>query len=241
MLAIVTVLCDHNHAIRETSICQLKRESLMNLKPDQLSALSLGYSNMPHKSDEVTLAWESDMCYLNTETSLTLKLASRNYPHTPEQISKELRVDEEGSLWWLKSGRGRLLNKPAGVLSTQGYIQVNLNNHTYLAHILCFCLYYDRWPILILDHINGVKTDNRKNNLREVTRSENGLNTFKLRPTNTSGQHNVKWFKPRKLWVVQKSVNGHVITKYFKHFEDAVKYRNNLFKILNIPVPRHNA
>ena len=42
-------------------------------------------------------------------------------------------------------------------------------------HQIVWILYYGKWPTLI-DHINGDKTDNRLENLREVSYSENNKN-----------------------------------------------------------------
>lgn len=51
----------------------------------------------------------------------------------------------------------------------------------------------------IVDHINHQKTDNRKHNLRDVTKSENGMNHVKP-SNNTSGYVGVYWNKSKELW-----------------------------------------
>ena len=43
----------------------------------------------------------------------------------------------------------------------------------------------------MLDHVTGIKSDNRFANLREATRSQNCCNHHRLRPTNTSGYRGV--------------------------------------------------
>ena len=53
-----------------------------------------------------------------------------------------------------------------------------------------------------IDHINGNGLDNRRENLRICTRSEN-LRNSKLRNNNTSGYKGVSWSKMRKKWIVQ--------------------------------------
>lgn len=47
------------------------------------------------------------------------------------------------------------------------------------AHRLIWFLHYGKFPASILDHINRDKTDNRIENLREVSHSENHRNCFK--------------------------------------------------------------
>lgn len=57
------------------------------------------------------------------------------------------------------------------------------------------------------DHINGNKLDNRKCNLRTVTRSQNEWN--KLAPrNNTSGMKGVNFNKSNRKWVARISISG---------------------------------
>lgn len=78
---------------------------------------------------------------------------------------------------------------------------------------------------MTVDHINGVRHDNRKSNLRIVTLEQNNLNhrTFS---TNTSGCTGVVWVKNRSRWFARieykKKVYG---LGFYRNFEDAVKAR----------------
>ena len=73
-------------------------------------------------------------------------------------------------------GRDRAVK---GVVHVCGYRRINIRvgkNYTrILMHRAAWALYYGRWPSEI-DHINGDKTDNRLENLREVSASENDAN-----------------------------------------------------------------
>ena len=186
---------------------------------------------MPPKSDEVTLAWASAMPSCSTEKSLIKSYAPRSYPHTPEQIAEEIRVDGEGRLWWKKQidGKGpqRKLNKPVGRLSIRGYRQVWFKGPHYTGHSIAFCLYYGRWPVANkeIDHINGIKTDNSKENLREVYNSVNARNKHKLISSNTSGYNGVSWNSRYKHWRATIQVNGKQIHKHFASLAEAIACR----------------
>jgi len=162
-------------------------------------------SNTPSALDAVTLAWASGTPSSNTETNSTLKYAPRNYPHTPEQIAKELKIDEEGKLYWArKGGNGRRMYSSIGTNDSNGYLQINLDLHSYKVHILAFCLYYGRWPATdkVIDHINGDKQDNRKINLREISRTSNGQNRKGANSNNKYGVRGVTWRKASRKWEV---------------------------------------
>ncbi len=79
---------------------------------------------------------------------------------------------------------GKLINKKwnreyPGVIYNNGYVRVIVFFHgkrfKLWKHRLVFFLVYGRFPEEI-DHINGIKTDNRIENLREVNGSENCRN-----------------------------------------------------------------
>lgn len=56
------------------------------------------------------------------------------------------------------------------------------------------------------DHINRDKLDNRRANLRQVTRSVNMRNC--LQSNNTSGYRGVSWHKQRSKWTARAKING---------------------------------
>lgn len=79
---------------------------------------------------------------------------------------------------------------------------------------------------LIPDHIHGNKTrhDNRKSNLRIVTRNQNNMNKTK-QSNNTSGTTGVYWNDNWNKWVAQIVVNKQNYQSGFDSFDDAVKQR----------------
>lgn len=56
------------------------------------------------------------------------------------------------------------------------------------------------------DHINRDKLDNRRSNLRSVTRSQNMSNC--VQKNNTSGYRGVSWHKQRRKWAARAKIDG---------------------------------
>lgn len=67
----------------------------------------------------------------------------------------------------------------AGSLHSSGYRNLQLNLKTYREHKLVWLYVYGTYPTDNLDHINGIRNDNRITNLRLATRSQNSCNRGK--------------------------------------------------------------
>lgn len=83
----------------------------------------------------------------------------------------------------------------------------------------------------IIDHINLNKADNRKENLRIVTNSQNRMNT-RIPICNTSGTKGVCYVKSRDKWCAYISVNKKRITLgRYNNIEDAIAAREAAEKL----------
>ena len=85
-------------------------------------------------------------------------------------LRKTLSYDSSTGLFTrLRHGAGKV----AGTVDSHGYIQISIGGKTYRAHRLVWLYVHGVFPQNDLDHINGVRHDNRLSNLRDVTRSVN--------------------------------------------------------------------
>lgn len=141
---------------------------------------------------------------------------------------------ETGGFTWLKRPletfpaprHGRMWNarfagKPA--LNTKhhaGYLYGELSGQPYLAHRLAWYFVHNEVPDEV-DHINGVRDDNRICNLRTVNRKVNCRNAAMSRK-NTSGMTGVVWDKLNSKWTVRL---GHKFLGRYSSFNEAVTVR----------------
>lgn len=91
-------------------------------------------------------------------------------------------------------------------LSTHGYVMRNSWNKTKERFFHRAVL--GAKPGEDVDHINGNPLDNRRANLRIVTRAENLQNRARLTKINTSGYRGVSFCKQTKRWRGKAQING---------------------------------
>lgn len=110
-------------------------------------------------------------------------------------------------------GKGNWRTGPAGTKTPEGYIEVRVDGALVLAHRVVWVWHHGAPAPAMLDHINGVRDDNRIENLRAATREMNGKNAY-MHSTNTSGIAGVHYEKGPKLWKSRVSINGARVTVY---------------------------
>jgi hypothetical protein len=115
----------------------------------------------------------------------------------------------------------------AGSINAWGHLKVRIGGVFIYAHRIVWAMTYGKWPEKSLDHINGIKTDNRPENLREATDLENNHNVG-IRKTNSTGYRGVSVDRRRNAFQAQITVNGkHRYLGHFKTPEEAsVAYEN---------------
>ena len=88
-----------------------------------------------------------------------------------------------------------------------GYRRGSILNRLYCAHRVIWAMTTGAWPPEDIDHVNGVRDDNRIENLRAVTRAEN-LRNQAMRRTNTSGVMGVSWHRAAGKWQSMVTADG---------------------------------
>lgn len=128
---------------------------------------------------------------------------------TQAHLREMLHYDSDTGVFTWRNPSAKNVKKGgiAGCLTNHGYIQIGVKNKLYAAHRLAWLYVYGKWPTNLIDHINGIRSDNRIFNLREATSVENQYNMSKAK-NNTSGVKGVTWSKPHKRWRAQCRVNG---------------------------------
>lgn len=119
--------------------------------------------------------------------------------------------------------RNRYAGRSAGHEDRRGYRQLALPDGTRtLAHRVVWV--WHNGTIrggLEIDHIDGNPRNNRIENLRAVSHSENQKNRAKPK-TNTSGNANVKWLPERRKWRARGFIGGSKHLGYFSKEQEAV-------------------
>jgi hypothetical protein len=131
-----------------------------------------------------------------------------------------------GVLHWKKCRIKKLVNQPITTKNERGYITVGYNGRRHYAHRLIWAYFHKKCPgALNIDHINGIKSDNRPENLRLVTNLENSRN-LSISKTNTSGRVGVVWNKGVEKWQASIGLKGKLIyLGVFKRKDGAIAAR----------------
>jgi hypothetical protein len=96
----------------------------------------------------------------------------------------------------------------AATLNDQGYALIKIDQRLYRAHRLAWLYVTGDWPKDEIDHINGVRLDNRIENLRDVRGQVNRQNHRSACSDSASGVYGVSKDKRRNGWYAQISVNN---------------------------------
>lgn len=134
-------------------------------------------------------------------------------PCSVEQLHEFIDVDfDEGRLFWkvrdqkhfknycsFRGWNSRYSGKEIKRIGTTGYGETSIFDKPVRLHVVIWAMKCGEWPSGEIDHINGVRADNRIKNLRCVSRIEN-LRNLPINSKNTSGIMGVSFIKSTGRW-----------------------------------------
>ena len=145
-------------------------------------------------------------------------------PKTPDMFNDggwwKYRPEEQCKRWNARRG-----NKIATRNEQQGYATVFVSGRLMKAHRVIWCMMTGEFPKGQIDHINGIRDDNRWSNLRDVPKIVNALNQRRHR-TNKSGVTGVRYMKHTGKYGAYIGHNNKIRhLGSFSSFDDAVAAR----------------
>ncbi len=107
--------------------------------------------------------------------------------------------------WKVATNPSIMVGAVAGSKSRQGYIKIKIDRKIYMAHRLAWFYATEKWPRLLIDHKNRNKADNRIENLREASNSDNKCSAIVRRSGKYRG---VYLYRPTGRWQARITKNN---------------------------------
>jgi hypothetical protein len=128
----------------------------------------------------------------------------------------------DGKLFYKKSKGCMKQGSEAGTVNPSGHLKTLIKRKPYLLHRIIFMMHHGYLPKM-LDHIDGNPANNRVENLRSATWSQNNLNRGKHK-RNTSGYKGVTWVSTAGKYSTRIAIEGkRFFLGYFDNAKDAHK------------------
>lgn len=125
---------------------------------------------------------------------------------TQERLFEALHYDCDTGLMTSKSrGRNGLM---AGCINGVGYRVIRIDKRLYAAHRLAWLYQHGCWPTGVIDHVNGIRHDNRLINLRDVPKLQNHQNMKGAQKNSGTGLLGASFSERRQHFIAQIAVDG---------------------------------
>lgn len=97
---------------------------------------------------------------------------------TREQILEilDIRIPENEFYWLVSTNNRAKIGSKAGCLHKNGYTRIRVNGNYFYAHRLVWFVTYGVFPNGVIDHVDGDKSNDRIENLRDATMRVNMQN-----------------------------------------------------------------
>lgn len=137
-----------------------------------------------------------------------------------DKVSQQLRYEPEtGKVFWRNEALGgfkksvviHAAGDEAGCIRKDGRVVIRVGDKLYMRYRIAWLLETGDWPVGEIDHINGISSDDRFVNLRDVSRQTNQQNIRKaVRGKKSSSMLGVYANKPgsSKPWIASIQAGG---------------------------------
>lgn len=92
-----------------------------------------------------------------------------------EELTRLFRY-EDGHVYWRVDRHHVKAGARVSTIDRQGYVVATHLGVQYMIHRVVWLLHHGTWPKGQIDHINGIRNDNRIENLRECSIAQNAMN-----------------------------------------------------------------
>lgn len=140
---------------------------------------------------------------------------------TVDRLRQVFTLDKQGRLIRNFACSKAKVGEEAGDINNRGYRRVTVDGSRYLAHRIVWTMHTGFWPSLHIDHINGDRSDNRPENLRQATNGQNLCNRG-AQKNNKLGLKGVHFSARKGKYVAQIAYGGkHRFIGHFSTAEEA--------------------
>jgi hypothetical protein len=139
---------------------------------------------------------------------------------TQARLKEVLSYNENtGILAWKVDKRSVKKGTIAGsITNSDGYVHVGIDGKLYQGHRLAWLYTYGAFPTKVIDHINHNRTDNRINNLRDVSVAENNKNRRSYGGIVGYRNFGIRWVENNKKYRVHIYIDN--VQKHLGYFKD---------------------
>lgn len=131
---------------------------------------------------------------------------------------------ETGLFKWKETNGGRVAGRNAGVLLSNGYIQVMFDRVRYSGQRLAWFYVHGEWPEVEVDHKNCNRSDNSLSNLRLADKRQNRWNSTPTKNASSKWK-GVSFDRGRKkCWKMSFTLpDGKILQKRFEDEREAAE------------------
>lgn len=176
---------------------------------------------------KVVIVYEIAIMPVAMSPPLPIDLLHQFFEYNPQTGALVWRAQScdhcDGWSYW----NTRYAGKSALATNQHGYLRGTFQGRTYSRHRIIWAIMTGVWPDNYIDHINGIRSDNRWCNLRDAPQNINMKNKRMYR-NNTSGCTGVKREGGSSKWKAEIKHNGTLIRLgTFEDYSSAVRARKD--------------